>query len=481
MKRFLVLFLALALIFGTVACTNDQPTEVPQETTAQTTTASDANTPTEDPPAPEPFYAGYARADITPDFSVPLDADMSTGVGDKIYVTVIAISDGENKALLISGDFKYSDGSVLSRTRIAAEKHGVPQENVLLSATHDHSSVDYLGNSYPLLRWKNLYYDAIDEAIEAALADLKPATAEIGEGKTTNFAFVRRYYMQDGTFKSIHHNNPSTAYKEHETEADDQMQVIRFVREDAKDIVMVNWQAHIAHAIIEFYGLISADLVGVCRKEAEKNHDIHFAMFIGASGNINLSSSVGKQIYRNYIEVGRGLAGVLDDTLENMQPVSLGKINIESTVYTATVDHSRDDLYDKAMLVSNYKGTLAEKTTYAKSIGFHSRYEAGSIITKHDLGATLDMPLSAISFGDICFVAAPYEMFDTNGMEIKAASQFKSTFVCTCANGRFGYIPSELSFKNGGYEVYSCRFVSGTGEALANEYISLIDKLFNKK
>jgi hypothetical protein len=133
------------------------------------------------------------------------------------------------------------------------------------------------------------------------------------------------------------------------------------------------------------------------------------------------------------------------------------------------------------MLVSNYKGTLAQKTTYAKSIGFHSRYEASYIIIKHDLGATLDIPLSAISFGDICFAAVPYEMFDTNGMQIKSASQFKSTFVCSCANGRFGYIPSELSFKNGGYEVYSCRFVSGTGEALANEYISLIEKLINKK
>ncbi len=487
MKRFLLTVLAVILILGAVACdTGNSDTPANQTSSSEPSkadaTTAEATSGEQIPQVTEPsFYAGYARADITPDFPVPLDNGMSIGVGDKIYVTVIAISDGENKGLLITGDFKYSDGTVLSRTRLSAEKHGVPKENVILSATHSHSSVDYLGNSYPLLRWKNIYYDAIDEAIEAALADLKPTTAETGEGRTPNFAFVRRYYMQDGSFKSIHHANPSTDYKEHETEADDQLQVIRFNREGGKDIVLVNWQAHVAHAIIEFNGLISSDLVGIMRNDVESKHDVHFAYFAGASGNINLSSPVGRQIYTNYIQVGRALADVLGTALENTQPVELGKIQVESTVYTATVDHSRDDLYDLAMQVSNYNGTLAEKTEYAKSIGFHSRYESGALITKHNLGESMDIPISAISFGDISFCAVPYEMFDTNGMEVKNASQFKSNFICTSANGRFGYIASDLGFQNGGYEVYSCKFIRGTGEELANEYINLLEKLYNQK
>ena len=493
MKRFLTLFLALALIFSTIACSGEQNmkdnsqttsatangTQLPTHTAATTTEAT--STEPSAPNAPPSFYAGYARADITPTFPVPLNDSISTGVGDKIYVTVVAVSDGEDKALIITADFKYTDSTVLSRTRLAARKHGVSEENVLISATHSHSSVDYLGNSYPLLRWKNIYYDAVDEAIEAALADLKPTTAEIGEGRTPNFAFVRRYYMEDGSFKSIHHANPSTDYKEHETEADDQLQVIRFDREGGKDIVLVNWQAHVAHAIIEFGGLISSDLVGIMRNGAEERFDVHFAYFAGASGNINLYSHAGRQIYKSYIHVGRALVDVLGTTLEDMTPVELGKIQVESTVYKARIDHSRDDLYDKAMLVSNYDGTFAEKTTYAKSIGFHSRYEAGSIITKHNLGESQDMPISALSFGDISFCAVPYEMFDTNGMEVKNASKFKSTFICTSANGRFGYIASDLGFQNGGYEVYSCRFVRGTGEEIANEYISLLEKLYNQK
>lgn len=486
MKRFLSIFLALLMALGALACNSTDgntpakttETQINQPTASQTTAATHSPTEPTEPLTPEPsFFVGYARADITPTFSVPLDNDMSIGVGDKIYVTVVAISDGETKGLIITGDFKYSDGAVLSRTRLVAEKYGVARENVILSATHDHSSVDYLGNSYPLVRWKNLYFDAIDDAIKNALADLKPATADIGEGRTPDFAFVRRYYMEDGSFKGIHHANPSTAYKEHESEADDQLQVIRFNREGGKDVVLVNWQAHVAHAIIEFYGLISADLVGVMRTRVERDHDVHFAYFAGASGNINLASPVGRRKYNSYINVGLELAKVLGTVLEDMEPVSLGQINAETTVYTATVDHSRDDLYEKAMLVSNYNGTLAEKTEYAKSIGFHSRYEAGAIITKHNLGESLDMELFALSFGDISFVAVPYEMFDTNGMQVKDASKFKSTFVCTSANGRYGYIASELGFKNGGYEVYSCKFVNGTGEELANEYIKLLAKL----
>ena len=72
---------------------------------------------------------------------------------------------------------------------------------------------------------------------------------------------------------------------------------------------------------------------------------------------------------------------------------------------------------------------------------------------------------------------APYEMFDTNAMEIKQASPFPSTFVLTCSNADYDYVPSALGFDHGGYSADSCHFLPGTGELLAQAFIDLLHGL----
>lgn len=474
MKKLLILALAAIMLFSAISCGGDTANNA-----AQTTTPTEA--PSEPTPTPSdtvPFYAGYARVDITPEFSVPISANMTDYISDRLYATVIAVSDGETKALFITTDLRHSKGLILEKTRRVAEKNGVPSDNVFLSATHNHSAITYDdSNTYVMVRWRNIFYQAIEEGIESALADLKPTTAEIGTAKTTNFAFVRRYIMEDGSFKGIHTNNPSKAYKEHETEADDTMQVIRFNREDAKDIVLVNWQAHPAHAVDMFPKLITADFVHYFRKGAEEKFDVHFAFFQGASGNINLSSHVGKQIYKNYKQVGQALPDVLGNALENMSPVTLGKIQAERVDFDVTVNHDDDHLYNIALEVTKEKDE-AKKKELVKKYGFQSKYEASSIVTRHNYGKTETFSLSAISFGDLGFASTPYEMFDTNGMEVKDGSPFKMTFVCSCTNGSWSYVAADHAYENGGYEVYNCKFVRGTGEAVVGELLRLLKKQY---
>ena len=89
---------------------------------------------------------------------------------------------------------------------------------------------------------------------------------------------------------------------------------------------------------------------------------------------------------------------------------------------------------------------------------------------------TITLPFTAVSIGDIAFAAAPYEMFDTNGVEIRNASPFNMTFICAYTNGHMGYIPSALAFPHGGYEVYVSRFVSGTAETTVNTIVSMLQE-----
>ena len=85
------------------------------------------------------------------------------------------------------------------------------------------------------------------------------------------------------------------------------------------------------------------------------------------------------------------------------------------------------------------------------------------------------IPLYAITFGEIAFVGAPYEMFDVSGMQIKEASPAKMTFVCTCTNGSMGYFPSFDEYARGGYEVCVTNYAQGTAELCVAELLRLIN------
>ena len=72
-------------------------------------------------------------------------------------------------------------------------------------------------------------------------------------------------------------------------------------------------------------------------------------------------------------------------------------------------------------------------------------------------------------------------MFDTNGREIKDGSPFKATFVVTCANDGIGYIPSQMAYDHGCYGADTGKFIPGTGEILAQEYVKMLEGLYKTK
>ena len=93
-----------------------------------------------------------------------------------------------------------------------------------------------------------------------------------------------------------------------------------------------------------------------------------------------------------------------------------------------------------------------------------------------------------MAFGDVAFVVAPYEMFDTNGMEIKAASPYPVTMIATMADMPTaqrasmanGYLPSALGYDNGGYSVDIAQFKKGIGEELRNDFLTMLRGMKNK-
>jgi len=264
----------------------------------------------------------------------------------------------------------------------------------------------------------------------------------------------------------------------HETEADPDLQVIRFTRpaEGKKDIIIANWQCHAAHAYSTYK--VTSDFIHYFRSGVEGRYDAHFAYFNGASGNINLSTKFPELIKYNgsgWVDVGKALVGKLDEALAAATPLQSGEIKAAAGGVDGV--HKIDDPERVAQAKEwSAETNNAKKSAILSKYKFQSKYEASTLVTRstYTSPSTL-IPLSAICFGDVAFAASSYEMFDTSGMAVKDGSPYKMTFMCSCTNGSLGYMPSAESFDRGGYEVYTSRFQRGTAELCVTELLRLIN------
>lgn len=428
---------------------------------------------TEIPKIENVFRTGYARVDITPRVSPSKPLVSFTNVRDELYATCVALNDGEKTVLLLSVDMKSIPTSICDEIRSYLNKEtDVPTDNIFISATHDHSVAPFENNR----KWALESVHKMGDAAKEAISDLSDTDMYIGTGKTTGMAWVRRYINGNGQMSSISPANFSDVTTRSVSEADDSLQTVRFVREDKKDIVLINWQGHLAHAVNHFPNSISADMAHYIREDVEAgDKDTLVAYFAGASGNLNLnapnsalaeyenaSNPISKNNY--YANVAKALANVTLETIEekNLTKIGAGRIAIEKRVYAA--QQKQDDPAD----VAAAQARLDEGGNAA----------ADRYMVVRNKSKTRDLRISAISVGDLAFVTVPYEMFDNNGLQIKEGSPFKMTFVLTNSDGDYAYMPSyEACTEYGGYETEASYFGAGTAENLVAQYLEMLNGL----
>ena len=474
MKRLISLLCLLAMILPLAACSSSLATEETKTAAEETETEIKAEEEKGEIVYPDSFAVGYARVDITGAVPVPIFEDEGTVVQDPLMLTCTAVWDGETAALLMSADIRGMQNSVAQRNREMIEKQfGVPAANIIINCTHTHSAPAAGSSSDAGIRWNANYYKQLPIVVEAALRDLDEVeNVYAGKSFTERLTFVRRYLLPDGTYKT---NPGNVKVVAHESQADPELQTLRFDRKTKKDVLMINYQTHHCSGIGA--KKISADFVAPYREKAEKELDVHFVYHQGAGGNVNFLSSIpDERLYPDYISSADGFMITTRDALSKEEKVNVGKLRTISRDLTVTVQKDPEDRVEAARKVmeapENQRGSLAAQ------YGFETWRAANSTVSRANKGETEQMPLTAITFGDIAFASAPIEMFDTNGMEIKQGSPYKMTFVLTLGNQQsWGYFPTKLSFEHGGYAADTCRFMPGIGEDISSAFVKLLGEL----
>ena len=223
MKKFLSICLLAALLLSLCACGAAGQS-------AETTAA----------PADTRLQVGYGKVDITPNIPLPLqgygntEKRISTGYYDPLYATCFAVTDAEgNTAILLGIDMGATTNNLYTQARKKiSEKHGVPLERVIISASHTHSAPD-MGNTNVagVGTWTNTLIKLLVECADEAMADRAPADMYVTSTQTEGLNFVRRYALEDGTvngYESIIRDS-GLAITGHETEADHTLQLLKFL------------------------------------------------------------------------------------------------------------------------------------------------------------------------------------------------------------------------------------------------------------
>lgn len=435
------------------------------------------------------IQVGFGRADITPDYSVPLAGygnthnRMSTSVQTRIYVTCLALTDQYDQTLLVvSMDLINAVWHEEIRAAISAAT-GVPTSHIAVSATHTHaapdpdSTLDVIQKTY-----KPQFMLWAAEAAAAAMADRAEAFVFSGDTRLEKMNTVRHYLMADGTYAGDNFgtftNNTIVAPAE---KADNQLQVVKFTREDKKDVVMANWQAHPTLSTGSKYYKISADIIAPTRDYVEKNTDSLFVYFSGASGNINPESKIKTEnITEDYWLYGELLGQAVTGVLGDMDEADITMVKAQTITFTGEIDHTGEEKLAQATEVRELymADGLSAANKLARKYGFSNYYHAYGIVRRSKYGATRDFEISVFTLGGISFVIAPSEMFSSHGEYIKENTP-GVTFVLTSANGKVNYIPNTKAYDYSCYERHAGYFTRETGDILAQTYVDMLNRLTN--
>ena len=365
--------------------------------------------------------AGYAAADITPPagsmmacFPVRPGPDVvprrARGAYDPLMARAMALSDGGTTVCVCSCDVSLwqRDDVQIVRDLVRSQRPDVPEANVILPATHTHSSCENtrMFGGDPDDPTMHTLRQTVAETILSALDDIYDATLWVAQVQAP-YNFNRRAFAADGTMVNacLHEYEPGIG----DGPVDPVMTVLRFDRSGAGAIVWVNWTAH---ALTLGFGneYFTADYPGALCRYIETHGNGAQAMFTnGAAGDVHPKWAMRKDT----------------SALEQIEPL-LGQKAIEALGQARAVQVPAIRFISETLKVPN----------------------------RREASVPVFIELSALHLGDDVAVGfVPGELYVQFQMTCREQLIPRVAFLTGYANGWVGYIPTSDAYALGGYGV----------------------------
>ena len=434
------------------------------------------------------IQVGFGRHDIMPIGSIELGGmgngphRKSNNILDTLFATCIAITDSKDQTLLlITTDLCHSmQGVTADARKIITEATGIPGDHIMISATHTHAGPD-VWNPGPQTVNEYLVQCAekISKAAFAALEDRKSARIYTAMKKTSGLNFVRHYKLADGTCSRV--GTPENPVVGHMTEPDPSLRIVQFKRDEGKDILLMNWQAHPCFTGTTVAKDISADYIATVRSYLEIVLDCNFAFFQGACGNLTARSAIAEEAgEREMSGYGKHLGDEVISLMSKMKEIEPAPLQFVQRQYACPVEHSTDVEKEQATELWNYwleTGDMKECSRRAQELGYQSVYVARAVLERLGLPKHHEIELNAIRLGELAWATVPGEMFDTCGLYVKEHSPVETTIIMPYCNGAYGYFPTVQAIEYGCYEAATRKYAKGSAEEMAENLVDMLHEL----
>lgn len=417
------------------------------------------------------YQTGYAQEIITPPVGIELAGYMNkrpnVGMYDDLYVKTIVIASGDTKCGFMTFDLCSITEKMFQdlEKKIVEEFGRTLFDNLIISATHTHTGSNF--RIKPEL-WSDLLHLTYDmtvaaaiRSLERALLNLQPCELEVGSIYNNPYAFVRRYWMKNGTIVT----NPGWCNPEidrPESDFDRTISILKVIQNGRIAALICNIANH---GDTVGGSLVTADWFGRFAQEIQYQLKASIPVMVvdDASGDINhfdFRQNIKQTSYDEAVRIGRGYATIVIEALKNLETLPECKITVKNG--SVTIPHR---ILTEAE-ISEAKRILATVPDIKKEGDFESqdlankepaalRFFAQRALDCHEKSIpSHTCRLTAIEFGkELVFISLPGEPFNGIGRAIKAGADFKHKFVISLSQSDSGYVPMPECFERGGYEV----------------------------
>jgi neutral ceramidase len=427
------------------------------------------------------FQAGFCEKDITPEIGMEAPGGYGKAYHQSIHdpckVRAAVFDDGKNVVAIVGIDALGIRRETVQKVRKQiTEKTGIPGENILLNASHSHSSgplvwimqgdFDHASSLVQKLAYKEStcvdakYLAKVElalvDAVSEAFTNRKPSAAGVGKGSEGQVAFNRRFKMRSG-YTMTHPGLGNPEIVEPAGPIDPEVGVIgawEASKEPGKKDKLLGCVVNFSCHATTNPGGISANYVYYLEKVIQGYYgkDCVVVFIAGASGDVtqvnNQSATQHPSGERWAEQVGGRVGAEAVKVLISMERGSLAPVGAKTKVWKIPRRIPKPERVKAALALveSNDPKASAADKTFAKETLL-----LDALLQKEK---SVEVEVQAVQVGPAVFVTDPAEYFCEYGIQIKAGSGFPFTFPASLTNGCVGYVPTKAAFApdGGGYE-----------------------------
>ncbi len=442
---------------------------------------------------------GFSRVVVNPPMGTEINGYFKPryvkGVLDDLQINAIAFNKNDKTALFMTIDNCHikRDYFDIVREMIKCET-GVAADAIFIQSVHQHTA-PYVGTdegaeTEVAKEYSQFCKRMFVNAAVLAIQDLEDAKMGYAIGKAENVAFLRRFYMKDGSVKT----NPGVNNPEIDRpigEIDDRVNVIRFTRKDGRNIVIANFANHPDTIGGE---KVSADWPGFARRIVERALDNTNCLLLnGAQGDVNHVNVHPKDgdwndltvdfddVSRGYghaHHVGSVVAGAVLQVFDKVKYTDVDDIKyLQKEVAIPSNMPNPEDMEQARYIAEMHNSGRDAELPYDNMLLTTFVAEALRMVELEHGPAEFNLLFSSLAIGGIAFFGIPGEPFAVVGTELKKSKDWDLVCPACLTNASNGYFPSMSAYEEGGYESRSSKFKAGVAEKMIEEGLVILHEL----